>query len=390
VRILVASPAYGSGERSKLLHQLATDHELTLLAPNPEWFGRYARQLEATDGPVPVLEKTYKNRESKRMTVIRNSPLPFAGHYLYRPAPRTWLQHRPDVLHIEYSPWTPEFWSVVLPILVLRPRMPIVLYCKKNTRCVPRGLRGALERILTRIALSRVRLILATSSMTAALYQQLSRGRVPIRVQAHLAVDEALFAPPAESISGDCGDGPLTVGFVGSVSPHKGIDDLIEAIASTRKRLGNDIRLLMVGPMRDARLRDLIDPLPWVEHREQSSHSEIPRILAEIDMFVLPSRILPDHEEHDAQAMVEAMAAERPCIGSRSGVIPDLIQDRYTGLLFEPSDVHGLADCLEKLCTDVDLRRRLGKNAREATIQRSGLASLAAQRIDAYREATVG
>ena len=268
--------------------------------------------------------------------------------------------------------------------------MPIVLYCKKNTRCVPAGPRGALERILTRIALSRVRLILATSSKTAALYQRLGDGRVPIHVQAHLAVDETLFAPPAESISGDCEGAPLTVGYVGSVSPHKGIDNLIEAITSIRKRLGLDIRLLMVGPMRDARVTDLADPLPWVEHREQSDQSEVARILAEIDMFVLPSRILPDHEEHDAQAMVEAMATERPCIGSRSGVIPDLIRDGHTGLLFDPDDVQGLADCLEKLCTDADLRRRLGKNAREATVRRSGLTSLAAQRIDAYREAVGG
>jgi glycosyltransferase involved in cell wall biosynthesis len=267
--------------------------------------------------------------------------------------------------------------------------MPIVLYCKKNTRSVPRGPRGVIERVLTRIALNRVRLILATSTMTADLFQRLSRGRVPIRVQAHLAVDEALFAPSTEDASDERGDDSLTVGFVGSVAPHKGIDDLVEAIALTRERLGVGIRLLMVGPMRDAGLKELVDRLPWVEHREQSSHSEIPRILTQIDMFVLPSRILPDHEEHDAQAMVEAMAAERPCIGSRSGVIPDLIQDGHTGLLFEPNDVQGLADCLEKLCLDADLRRRLGKAARAATIRRSGLASLAAQRIDAYREATV-
>jgi glycosyltransferase involved in cell wall biosynthesis len=288
------------------------------------------------------------------------------------------------LLQVEYDPWTPEFWSVVLPMMLLHRRTPVVLYSKKNTRHIGRGPAGWVERLLTWLGLSRVRLIMSASNKTAAIFHRLGYGHIPVRVQAQLPIDEALFIPPATEPTGDDASS-FTVGFVGSIATHKGIRTLVEAVGSLRRRLDVDVRLALVGPMRDEDLARLFATHSWVDYRGPIENRDVPRFLATVDAFVMPSEVLHDHEEHDGQALLEAMATMRACIGSRSGIIPELLEDGHTGLLFDPDDVEGLADCLEKLLSDPGLRHRLGENARASALQRTGLRSLVAQRLDAYR-----
>jgi glycosyltransferase involved in cell wall biosynthesis len=69
--------------------------------------------------------------------------------------------------------------------------------------------------------------------------------------------------------------------------------------------------------------------------------------------------------------VIEAMAAGRPVVASRTGGIPDLVQDGETGLLFPPGDAKGLRLALEKLLGDPPLRERMGRagKARAAAFQ---------------------
>jgi glycosyltransferase involved in cell wall biosynthesis len=392
MRVLIASHAYADGERFKLLEELAAEHEVSLLAPERIPTAVHSHLFASDRIWTPVHWRLIAQESSGRVTVVPNRALRvFGGHFVFRPSVRTWWRLCPDVLQVEYDPWTPAFWSVVLPVLVLQPRTPIVLYSKKNTRHIHRGPLGMLERLLTRLGLARVRLILATSGKTAAIFDRLGYDNIPTWVQAHLAIDEAVFAPPSgtQRLGGE-ESGVFTVGYVGQIALYKGIRTLVEAVGLTRRRLAADVRVAFVGPMRDSELADLFASLPWVDYWGPCDNAEVPGFLAMIDAFVMPSKVLPDHEEHDAQALLEAMATERACVGSRSGIIPELIEDLHTGLLFNPDDAEGLADCLEKLCTDPELRYRLGENARTAALQRSGLRSLVAQRLDAYRKVWVG
>ena len=58
----------------------------------------------------------------------------------------------------------------------------------------------------------------------------------------------------------------------------------------------------------------------------------------------------------------EYMAAARPVVAGAIGQIEELIVDGETGLLFEPGRTDRMAEALERLVRDPELKRRIGEN----------------------------
>jgi glycosyltransferase involved in cell wall biosynthesis len=69
---------------------------------------------------------------------------------------------------------------------------------------------------------------------------------------------------------------------------------------------------------------------------------------------------LDNHTEGLGIALLEAMACKTPCVGSRTGGIPEIIIDGKNGLLVEPTDLLQLAEKISVLLKDKDLRIRMG------------------------------
>ena len=82
----------------------------------------------------------------------------------------------------------------------------------------------------------------------------------------------------------------------------------------------------------------------------QVPSTEIPRLLNELDVLVLPSLTRRNWKEQFGRILIEAMACEVPVVGSSSGEIPHLIAD--AGLVFPEGDVEALRDALCKLMQD--------------------------------------
>jgi glycosyltransferase involved in cell wall biosynthesis len=61
--------------------------------------------------------------------------------------------------------------------------------------------------------------------------------------------------------------------------------------------------------------------------------------------------------------LAEAMACGAPVVGSRSGSLPEVVEDGQTGLLATPLDPKSFADAIERLATDAGLRRKMGSQA---------------------------
>ena len=59
------------------------------------------------------------------------------------------------------------------------------------------------------------------------------------------------------------------------------------------------------------------------------------------------------------------MAAGLPVVSTTISGIPELITDEETGLLVPPEDPQALADAIDRLTTDVDLRQRLAVAAQK-------------------------
>ena len=97
------------------------------------------------------------------------------------------------------------------------------------------------------------------------------------------------------------------------------------------------------------------------------SPAELPSYYAAADVFVLPSIC----QEAFGLVILEAFAAGIPVIGSRSGGVPELVEDGRTGLLVDQGDVDGLHHAMRRLLLDRELRERLGTAARQTAINMS-------------------
>jgi glycosyltransferase involved in cell wall biosynthesis len=84
------------------------------------------------------------------------------------------------------------------------------------------------------------------------------------------------------------------------------------------------------------------------------------------------------------------MAAGLPCIASRTGAIPEIIQEGYSGFTFTPGSSEELAESIMRLASDADCCEQMGQRARQVVYQRfnSCAAATAYEQIylDAYRE----
>lgn len=146
--------------------------------------------------------------------------------------------------------------------------------------------------------------------------------------------------------------------FVGSLAQmYKGPDILLRALRLCRDR-GASYSLAMIG---DGRHRNELETLARQLGLQDSVQflGELPRgapvraHLDRADLFVLPSRT-----EGLPRAMIEAMARGLPCIGSRAGGIPELLDDED---LVPPGDPQSLAAKIMQVASDPDHLARMAR-----------------------------
>ena len=119
------------------------------------------------------------------------------------------------------------------------------------------------------------------------------------------------------------------VAYLGRLAPQKDVGTLLEAFA----RLPAGAQLLVVGdgPDRPALARRAQRFGSRVHFTGFVPHVQVPAVLRNVDMFVLPSRY-----EDLSSALIEAMAAGLPVVATRVGGTADLVHDGVNGLLVAP------------------------------------------------------
>ena len=141
---------------------------------------------------------------------------------------------------------------------------------------------------------------------------------------------------------------PRRIAMVACLREEKRIDVLINAAPQILSQFP-DAQFLIVGDgtCRESlwtlakRLR-VTEQFSFLGHRD-----DVPAILAQADVFVLPSR-----SEAFPNSIIEAMASGLPVVASNVGGIPELVEDGRTGHLVPPGDPKALAAALTRLLDD--------------------------------------
>lgn len=156
---------------------------------------------------------------------------------------------------------------------------------------------------------------------------------------------------------------PVELLTVGRAVEKKGIDLLLDALARLPKE--SDWRLTHIGGgtlldklKRQANQLGIDDRIAWLGPQPQNAVLEHYR---KADLFVLASRVAKDGDRDGLpNVLMEAQSQGLACLATRAGAIEELIESEETGLLVPPDDAAALAEALERLIGDSDLRSRLG------------------------------
>ena len=157
---------------------------------------------------------------------------------------------------------------------------------------------------------------------------------------------------PAPSVEEPDPDALPEITFTGNSMERKGGWALLRAY---RSRLRGKCVLNLVTP-------EAVPPEPGVRVFSDITPGD-PRLIAMLArsaVFALPSEI-----DKSPYSVLEAMFAGLPVVSTPVGGIPEMVLDGETGLLVPPGDDVAIADAIERILGDDELRRRMGTAARD-------------------------
>ena len=255
--------------------------------------------------------------------------------------------------------------TLTAPLWVVAGRLagvPVLVHVHEAEDAVARPVRAALaaplllaDRVVTNSAASRevLRRSLAPSVARATVLHNGVPGpehHVPVRAEVA---------------------GPLRLALVGRLSPRKGSDVAVEAVAALRDR-GVEVRLDLTG--------DVFPGYEWFEQQLRDRVAELgiadlvalrglapspwPAMQA-ADVVLVPSRVEPF-----GNTAVEAMLAGRPLVAAAAQGLREVVRDGVDGALVTPGDAGALADAVLACAADWPAAVERAARARSAAEHR--------------------
>ena len=178
---------------------------------------------------------------------------------------------------------------------------------------------------------------------------------------------------------------------VGQIKPRKGYHTSLAAFATLKARYPAARYLIIGSYLQNAYFSSLQELIS--SERIQDAvflgalpEQELGKYYGQASLFLLAPQQEGLHFEGFGLVFLEAGAYGLPVVATRSGGVPDAVQDEVTGLLVEPGDIDGMASALLRLLDDPNLAMRMGQANRDwaetLTWERA-----AVEQYQAYQEA---
>ena len=264
---------------------------------------------------------------------------------------------RPDVVYVN---------TVTIPLWIVAARLtrtPVLVHVHEAEEDVPRLVRAALAAPL----LLAAEVIANSSSSQRVLIDAMPRLAGRTRV-IHNGIRDNGAAPAERAVPG-------RVALIARLSPRKGVDVALEAVALLRQD-GRQIEIDICGTAYEG--------YEWFERqiRERSAEPDLAgavhllgyvnptdEVLASATVVLVPSRVEPF-----GNTAVEAQLAHRTVIVSDVQGLAEIVEDGRTGLLVPPGDAPALASAIARLLDDPVFSQQLADAALAAAQERFSLA----------------
>ena len=340
----------------KYLQHMAADPELavTLLIP-PRW-----------DESTSMVEAHLPDEAAYTVRIDEVKKACKGLSFRYKNIRATLQEVQPDVIFLYEEPYSYVAMQMMYWQRKICPQAKFIFYTWQNLDCRYSFLRRQIESYVFRHSALAV-----AGSQDVEAVLRLHGFAKPIR-QVPLAIDPADF-PAATDDADRCelrsslALNSFTIGYIGRLAQEKGLAELLQAAALLKNQ---PWQLLLIGSGTDAAaLKHLAvqlqigDRIVWVPYVK---NTEMHRYYAAMDAFVLPSRTTAAWKEQFGRVLIESMLCGTPVIGSSSGEIPLVIDD--AGLVFPEGNAAALAQRIERLMNEPELRERLRDKGRERVL----------------------
>jgi glycosyltransferase involved in cell wall biosynthesis len=157
------------------------------------------------------------------------------------------------------------------------------------------------------------------------------------------------------------------LGFVGRLVRDKGIGELAEAWQNLRKQ-HPDLYLLLIGPIEPQ------DPVP-VHILERLKNDSRVRLTGPVDdtapfYAAMDIFTLPTYREGFPNTPLEAAAMKVPVVTTDVDGCPEAVENETTGIVVPPKNSTALAEALDRLVRNPEMRQTMGQAGRERVLKK--------------------
>ncbi len=201
------------------------------------------------------------------------------------------------------------------------------------------------------------------------------------KAEARQALTRALGNPVSNLETGFPSD--MWIGTIGEFTKNKGQEFLIEEIEN--KFPSSNFKFLIIGfgeeklnlesQIESVAAEDLGDKVFLIDGLSNAA-----KYLKAFDIFVLPSL-----KEGLPYVLLEAGLAGLPIIATNVGGVPEIVENGESGILINPASSEEIANAIEKLAKNSELRNKLAQNAREKILQKFSFEKMLDQTLMTYK-----
>ncbi|NOK59241.1 MAG: glycosyltransferase family 4 protein [Chloroflexi bacterium AL-W] len=375
MRVLLISHSLVTRSNHRLPEELACYPDLQLDVLTPEWWNEesrivYQEKTEDSSYRIHCDQVIYYRQPKPNLFLFRST----LAHLLHTV--------KPDIIDAQEEPFSLAMGQILALRKLYAPQAKLLFYSFQNLyKRYPLPFSG-FEQWAFRVASHAC---VSASEISDVLRRKGYCGQVVLNPP---GVDPAIFYPSPEaraSIRATFSialDQPV-LGYLGRLSPEKGIQDIIYALSS----LPMNTRLLIVGGGVSSEIKHLAQQFGVADRLILTgaiNRVDVPRYLNAMDILIVPSRTTPRWKEQFGRVIAEASMCGVPVIGSSSGAIPEVVGEN--GLIFPEGNIRMLAVAVHLLLDQPHLRHELGTRAHRHARQHFTWEQVAKDRYTLYQE----